>query len=439
MDPVRVSRLCSSAQQTDDGRGAPLGPNAVTLDALRALRAMQAGAQTNTWKWRFVFSGGSPPLPLPAAEGSGFPGDLLYTGHRDGRVRVWDASSEVPMLLATVPFDAGGQTGRLRGVTAVDVCTVSGLLAVAHDKGDVRVYQFSALRHEVSQTVLTAGGRPSFQLASQPAGYQCVAHLTAHDGDVTALALASRCPLLAAGDDRGCVSIVDLAQPAILHRLTVCPTPIAALAIGAYVLPPPPPAKRAKDVPNSPTEAAPDIRCEAATDGHPTHPGSEERILVLRCIYLLQVARALVSTCVGVLHCTTVHMSIVREAVALTKPQLLLQAGAVHGEQRGQLGNAGHRARRADGPGQKPLGDAQKHVRGTGHGRARRRWRAGGALGGAVSAGVGQQQCSRASHCSPYADHYARWKLLTLAITHAFTFISQCTETIDPSPGNFFL
>jgi hypothetical protein len=239
----------------------------VTLDGLRALRAAQPGAHANTWKWRFVFSGGSPPAALQAANsgsGSGFPGDLLYTGHRDGRVRAWDASSEVPVLLATVPFDAGGQTGRLRGVTAVDVCTVSGLLAVAHDKGDVRVYQFSAERHEVSQTVLTAGGRPSFQVASQPAGYQCVAHTTAHDADVTALALASRCPLLAAGDVRGCVSIIDLAQPAVLHRLTVCPTPIVALGIGAYVVPPPPPAKRAKDVPNSPTEAAPDVRCAAA-------------------------------------------------------------------------------------------------------------------------------------------------------------------------------
>ena len=237
----------------------------MTLDGLRSLRAAQPGAQTNTWKWRFVFSGGEPPAAaLGAGPGSeSFPGDLLYTGHRDGRVRVWDASSEVPVLLATVPFDAGGQTGRLRGVTAVDVCTASGLLAVAHDKGDVRVYQFSPDRREVSQAVLGApGGRPSFQTAAQPAGYQCVAHVTAHDGsDVTALSLASRCPLLAVGDIVGRVSVVDLAQPAVLHRLTVCPTPIAALGIGAYIVPPPPPAKRSKEVPSSPTEAAHDIRC----------------------------------------------------------------------------------------------------------------------------------------------------------------------------------
>ena len=259
VDPVRVCRLCTSAAPTGDDQ------HSVTLADLRALRAAQPGGQTNTWKWRFVFSGGQPPAAAGLAEGggagTGFPGDLLYTGHRDGRVRVWDASSEVPVLLTTVPFDAGGQTGRLRGVTAVDVCTASGLLAVAHDKGDVRVYQFGRDRREVSQAVLGApNGRPSFQTAAQPAGYQCVAHVTAHDADVTALALASRCPLLAAGDVGGNVSVVDLAQPAVLHRLAVCPSPLVALGIGAYVVPPPPPAKRAKDVPSSPAEAAPDIR-----------------------------------------------------------------------------------------------------------------------------------------------------------------------------------
>ena len=269
VDPVRVCRLCTSAAAPEGNQ------HAVTLAGLRTLRAAQPGAKTNTWKWRFVFSGGQPPAASSegSGRGSGFPGDLLYTGHRDGRVRVWDATSEVPVLLTTVPFDAGGQTGRLRGVTAVDVCTASGLLAVAHDKGAVRVYQFGQDRREVSQAVLGApGGRPSFQTAAQPAGYQCVAHVTAHDADVTALALASRCPLLAAGDVSGTVSVVDLAQPAVLHRLAVCPSPLVALGIGAYVVPPPPPAKRAKDVPSSPAEAAPDIRCatigSASTSQH---------------------------------------------------------------------------------------------------------------------------------------------------------------------------
>ena len=72
----------------------------------------------NTWKWRFVFSGGRGPEP---AIGGGPQADLLYTGHQDGRVRVWEVVGEVPVLLTTVPFDGGGQTGRLREVTAIEV------------------------------------------------------------------------------------------------------------------------------------------------------------------------------------------------------------------------------------------------------------------------------------------------------------------------------
>ena len=32
---------------------------------------------------------------------------LLLTGHRDGRVRMWDMSCEVPRLLGTAPHDLG--------------------------------------------------------------------------------------------------------------------------------------------------------------------------------------------------------------------------------------------------------------------------------------------------------------------------------------------
>jgi len=347
---VRVCRLCTSATATDDSQ------HAVTLANLRALRAAQPGASTNTWKWRFVFSGGQPPAAAGLADGggaeAGFAGDLLYTGHRDGRVRVWDASSEVPVVLTTVPFDAGGQTGRLRGVTALDVCTASGLLAVAHDKGDVRVYQFGRDRREVSQAVLSVpGGRPSFQTAAQPAGYQCVAHVTAHEADVSALALASRCPLLAAGDVNGNVSVVDLAQPAVLHRLAVCPSPLVALGIGAYVVPPPPPAKRAKDAPSSPAEAAPDIRCAASGTTSASQRaygpcGGTVSIADGSC-----EATAVGWTCLAGAALLTVawscwQVSVAAQMRALQLPWLSdvhcvpVQAGAVHGEQGGQRGAA---------------------------------------------------------------------------------------------------
>ncbi len=46
---------------------------------------------------------------------------VLLTGHRDGRVRIWDMACEVPGLLATVPFDLGGAGSKLRAVTDLQV------------------------------------------------------------------------------------------------------------------------------------------------------------------------------------------------------------------------------------------------------------------------------------------------------------------------------
>lgn len=55
--------------------------------------------------------------------------DLYFTGHRDGRVRVWELSTNVPALLATVPHDSGGPGGRLRGVTALQASSMLSLYA----------------------------------------------------------------------------------------------------------------------------------------------------------------------------------------------------------------------------------------------------------------------------------------------------------------------
>lgn len=86
----------------------------------QTLQHQQAAEKGAARKWRFVLSGGCPPEAVPAGA---LPTDLLFTGHADGRVRVWDACSEVPTLLCTVPHDAGGQTGRLRAVTCTQVQT----------------------------------------------------------------------------------------------------------------------------------------------------------------------------------------------------------------------------------------------------------------------------------------------------------------------------
>jgi hypothetical protein len=265
--------------------------------------------------------------------------------------------AQVPRLLATAPFDSGGQTGRLRTVTALQVrrtarqlaprharaspapglgwlqlanssftllngciprlrvskislgaanlklkvycrpcqiCTTAGLLAVGHQQGDVRLFQFSSAGHDISQVRLACccqlageltpqvqprmsaapslhpaifvmpvfrmqfntmrrtglcmhstlclvlgfqqavphgrprpaslmpsapsqasfskGAAPAFSAVRQPPGWQCLLHAALLDGDVAALALAPAQRLLAAGDAKGHVVVLDLAQ-----------------------------------------------------------------------------------------------------------------------------------------------------------------------------------------------------------------------------------
>lgn len=88
-----------------------------TISPSAHTQATQSAAGSS-YKWRWVSNGGRPPARTPGSVG---PADLMFSGHQDGRVRAWDCSSEVPLLLATVPFDAGGTMGRLRSVSAMEV------------------------------------------------------------------------------------------------------------------------------------------------------------------------------------------------------------------------------------------------------------------------------------------------------------------------------
>lgn len=63
------------------------------LHFIHFLQAVHSGgAHSPAWKWRYIVAGGAPPVDQMLTAG---PGDLLVTGHRDGRVRLWDASAEV--------------------------------------------------------------------------------------------------------------------------------------------------------------------------------------------------------------------------------------------------------------------------------------------------------------------------------------------------------
>lgn len=145
-------------------------------------------------------------------------GSLLY-GHRDGRVRVWDATSEVPKHMTTVPTDLRvvKDEGRLMPVSCVDACPLSGLLAVGHEGGMVRVYQFSTTPQSVRQVSLTSTtAMPYDTQIDQNPGWQYLLSSAIHVGQcVTAVRLSSREQALAVGDAAGNLSIIDLRGPTI--------------------------------------------------------------------------------------------------------------------------------------------------------------------------------------------------------------------------------
>lgn len=127
--------------------GGPGVQHALTMDKLRACSrrhfgapaaAAAAAAEEAAMAEHWPFRGGVPPACASGQEdmrtGAGrHPSALYLSGHRDGRVRVWDATSASPLLLATIPAAAGQE--RLRPVTTLDVCPFSGLVLVGGGSG----------------------------------------------------------------------------------------------------------------------------------------------------------------------------------------------------------------------------------------------------------------------------------------------------------------
>jgi len=86
---------------------------------IQAAQGMTASAASSgPAKWRWIFDGGRPanqPRSIPDRS------ELLYTAHKDGRVRVWGCATAALELHATVPFDSGGAGAKLRAVSALEV------------------------------------------------------------------------------------------------------------------------------------------------------------------------------------------------------------------------------------------------------------------------------------------------------------------------------
>ena len=263
LPPITVSKFVPTVSRDQaaalTGQGPPGGvQHALTLTALRALRNGGTGStsiSTNASQAKhgdWPFTGGEAGRVGDEAVGGGcHPSALLMTGHRDGKVRVWDSTTQVPSLLCVVPSSSSvlGSTSdtveRLRPVSAMDVCPASGLLTVGHVGGDVRMYQFSDRPESVRKVILDESLVPYDTLCAQGPGFQFVLKYGMHAHDITAVCLASRMRLLAVGDGAGVVSGVDLTAPQVLFKTvpvvgtgssTGNNVPVAKLAIGPTLM-----------------------------------------------------------------------------------------------------------------------------------------------------------------------------------------------------------
>ena len=226
LPPITYSKFVPSYPEEIPGN-----PSTSHRPTLRSLRFLSLKYITDS-KW--PFTGGVPPGNYFNSEAEymvsrmremSHPSACLYMGFRDGRVRLYDATSEVPRYLMSVPqtLDILAPEGRLRGVSCIEVCSLSGLLAVGHEDGVVRVYQFSTTAQSARKVSLDDSLVPYDTPAPQEPGWQYVLKYAIHDCEITSLCFATKPGLLAVGDCRGSVSVIDLTRPQRVFESTLKP------------------------------------------------------------------------------------------------------------------------------------------------------------------------------------------------------------------------
>lgn len=208
--------------------------------SLKNLRYLSLNYMTDS-KW--PFHGGVPPLNYFNNEADyvdkqfcGFPhpSAMIFMGCRDGRLRIWDSTSEVPRHLGTVPESACVLTseGRAGGVTSFDVCPISGLMAIGHTSGTVRLYQFTNKPQATRRVSLDESLVPYDSLEEQAAGWQYILRYSMHSTEITSVCLATKVGLLAVGDKSGNISLVDFHLPERVFQSKLAATSVSKLAFG---------------------------------------------------------------------------------------------------------------------------------------------------------------------------------------------------------------
>ncbi|GFR40026.1 hypothetical protein Agub_g561, partial [Astrephomene gubernaculifera] len=229
---------------------AACGPSTITLEGLRQAAAdswevMEEAEQQFVMGMQEVCRSGTPP---PPPEGATW-GLVYCTGHKDGGVCLWDLHGGTSRLLCAAPAGeaAAADAGRLGGsssrsspgsVTCVSLAWPTGLLLAGHQRGEVRMYQFSASQRHVECVTLDSVNAPGVcRPLQQPAGLQLRLRVLVNSGEITCLAYCQSIRAVAAGDKSGGVALIDTARPLVRWYALPGQHPLLAAAVAPLPLP----------------------------------------------------------------------------------------------------------------------------------------------------------------------------------------------------------
>ncbi|KAI5071424.1 hypothetical protein GOP47_0013675 [Adiantum capillus-veneris] len=147
---------------------------------------------------------------------------VLVTGHADGSVNVWDASTSVFRQLCNLPATISPRLQQSTSglvVSHVDFCSSRGILLVARGSSVVSVYKVSAESGEV-RCIVCQVSEIQEQQFYQDAGFQCVAILNT-GVEVTGISISSHNEHVAVGHIDGTVSVLDVACATLMVQRKV--------------------------------------------------------------------------------------------------------------------------------------------------------------------------------------------------------------------------
>eukprot|EP00897_Mesotaenium_endlicherianum_P011068 jgi/Mesen1/9990/ME000072S09410 len=215
-------------------------PDTPAMDLLLAQLPMKLGA---TGRFPSVLQSGrkwpiSGGIAGPSLQGNSSK-SVYLSGHSNGVVQVWDMSLPTLALVATATLDSpqeGEEAEVQHGVELLDMCALSGLLAVAYEHGLVRLYALSAVSRTLCRHTITPDQSVTTEVVECRPGFQCIGVVRLHEARVSALVLASGAARLAIADSSGLVTLVDLATFSCLfhgHCLPGTPTRVVAVAFAS--------------------------------------------------------------------------------------------------------------------------------------------------------------------------------------------------------------